>query len=84
MHPNTDACVVEPEVLEQDMVIMDIIYNPLKTKLLAMAESRGCPTVGGLEMFINQGAEQFRLWTGLEPPVAVMTRAVEASLGIET
>jgi len=52
------------------------------TKLLALARSRGCLTISGLDMFINQGAEQFRLWTGLEPPVAVMSRAVEAALGI--
>ncbi|MBW1788120.1 MAG: shikimate dehydrogenase [Deltaproteobacteria bacterium] len=82
MHPHIDACIVAPEFLEKGMIVMDIVYNPMETKLLALARSRGCLTISGLDMFINQGAEQFRLWTGLEPPVAVMSRAVEAALGI--
>jgi len=58
------------------MVVMDAIYNPLETKLLKTARSRGCRTISGLEMFIHQGAEQFRLWTGSNPPLDIMRSAV--------
>jgi shikimate dehydrogenase len=70
------ACPISEQILKEGMAVMDIIYNPLETKLLAMARSRGCVTIAGLSMFIYQGAEQFRLWTGGEPPIQAMTRAV--------
>jgi shikimate dehydrogenase len=59
---------------------MDIIYNPLRTRLLAEAAAAGCITIDGLEMFIRQGARQFELWTGMPAPVEVMRMAVEAEL----
>jgi shikimate dehydrogenase len=59
---------------------MDIIYNPLETTLLRMARTRGCLTIHGLRMFIHQGAEQFRLWTGLEAPINAMSHALEGAL----
>jgi len=81
MSPDVDKSPVPEKVLKKGMVVMDIIYNPLKTRLLSVAEERGCLTINGLSMFIHQGAEQFRLWTGIEAPVGVMTRAVEKALG---
>jgi shikimate dehydrogenase len=75
MFPNTDQVPVSPQALRKGMVVMDVVYNPLKTKLLRLAEERGCMTVSGLEMFIYQAAEQFRLWTNLEPPVDIMRQA---------
>jgi shikimate dehydrogenase len=45
-----------------------------------MAKAKGCITINGLDMFIQQGVEQFRLWTGQEAPVHVMTHAVETAL----
>ena len=80
MAPGTELCPVPEQVLKGGMVVMDIVYNPLETRLLAMARSRGCLTVSGLVMFIYQGAEQFRIWTGLEPPIKAMTEAVEKVL----
>jgi shikimate dehydrogenase len=59
---------------------MDIVYNPLETKLLSLAERKGCLTLNGLGMFIQQGAEQFRLWTGRKAPLSVMTAAVSRAL----
>ena len=64
MSPKKDQCIVPEHVLKPGMIVMDIVYNPLKTKLLALASAKGCVTVDGLGMFIHQGAEQFRLWTG--------------------
>ena len=61
---------------------MDIIYNPLETRLLAIAKKKGCIPVSGLGMFVYQGAEQLRLWTGENPPVDEMEKAVSDALGI--
>ena len=66
------------------MVVMDIIYNPLESTLLKRARSQGCLTIDGLGMFIHQGAEQFRLWTGLEAPVEIMRGEVEQALRVGT
>jgi len=80
MVPRTDHCPLPENFLKGGMVVMDIIYNPLETKLLSLAKKKGCLTINGLGMFIQQGAEQFRLWTGRKPPLAVMSEAVSKSL----
>jgi shikimate dehydrogenase len=81
MFPREDRCLLGPEKLIKGLVVMDVIYNPLETRLLQMARERGCAPINGLTMFIHQGAEQFRQWTGLQPPFPEMTRAVKNALG---
>ncbi len=81
MVPHTDECVVPAEVLRKGMAVLDMVYNPRETKLLRMARERECLTIDGLKMFVHQGAEQFRLWTGLPAPLTHMTAAVEGALG---
>jgi len=76
MMPNIDESPVNNSILGNYRCVMDVIYNPLKTKLLRNAEKAGCITVSGLGMFIHQGAEQIKLWTGLEPPRELMKQVV--------
>lgn len=80
MSPDTGNCPVPEHMLKREMTVMDIIYNPVKTKLLKAAHERGCITIDGLGMFIYQGAEQFRLWTGMNAPVDTMKKIVEEKL----
>jgi 3-dehydroquinate dehydratase/shikimate dehydrogenase len=61
-------------------LVFEMVYNPLETPLLKLAKSRGIPTINGLEMFVQQGARQFEIWTGKTPPQAVMHRVVEREL----
>lgn len=84
MFPAVDATPVEKKVFEKDMIVMDIIYNPLKTLLLKEAEAMGCSTVDGVSMFVYQGAFQFELWTGKEAPIHVMRKAVLDALGVQS
>ncbi len=84
MHPNDEQCIILPHVLKEGMAVMDIIYNPSETRLLKMARERGCLTIDGLDMLIHQGAEQFRLWTGIEAPLSTMTQAVKNALRKDT
>ena len=81
MYPDVDRCPIDEHVLKGGMVVMDIIYNPIETRLLKIARRQGCKTINGLSMFIHQGAEQFRLWTGLDAPINVMARALKDALG---
>lgn len=81
MYPKVDECLVEESLLSERHIVFDIIYNPAKTLLLQRAERRFARTINGVPMFVNQGAEQFRLWTGQPAPVDVMRNAVESALG---
>jgi shikimate dehydrogenase len=62
------------------MLVMDLVYTPIKTRLLREAAAAGCDTIDGSEMFIRQGARQFELWTGMAAPVDVMRLFVHAAL----
>ncbi|MEZ0344388.1 MAG: shikimate dehydrogenase [Caldimicrobium sp.] len=66
---------VPQEVFKNFKVAMDIVYLPLKTKFLQDAE-RYCETIDGLRMLLHQGVEQFKLFTGLNPPVKVMEKVL--------
>jgi shikimate dehydrogenase len=81
MRPKTDATPIGKHALTADMVVMDIVYNPLNTRFLKDANDSGCRTVNGLDMFVFQGAHQFELWTGKQGPVEVMRAAVIEALG---
>ncbi len=61
-------------------LVFDMVYNPLETPLLTLAHARGIPVVSGLEMFVQQGARQFEIWTGKPAPEAEMLRVVEFAL----
>jgi 3-dehydroquinate dehydratase/shikimate dehydrogenase len=61
-------------------LVFDMVYNPMETPLLKLAKERGIPVITGLEMFVQQGARQFEIWTGKPAPEAEMMRVVELEL----
>jgi len=81
MHPDTDRTLVTADMMHTGQVIFDIVYSPLKTRLLMEAKKAGAVTIDGIRMLVLQGAESFRIWTGIEPPVDVMEQAVRDVLG---
>ncbi len=81
MHPKVDASPVDKSILKKGMLVFDVVYNPVETLLLKQAKQAGCGTVSGVEMFVGQGAEQFRLWTGKNAPVELMRKVVLGKLG---
>ena len=80
MHPKVDATPLDAAWLRPGALVFDSVYNPLETRLLREARAAGCRTVDGLEMFVNQAAEQFELWTGLPAPRSLMRSVVESRL----
>ena len=76
MTPHDEYTPVKPELLAAGTVVMDMVYNPLKTRLLKEAGKAGCHTVEGISMLVHQGAVQFELWTGQKAPVDIMRSAV--------
>jgi shikimate dehydrogenase len=75
MVPDINGIPITPDLLSRFEVVMDIVYQPLTTRLLKEAQARGCATIDGLQMLIHQATAQFELWTGQEAPVEVMARA---------
>ncbi len=76
MYPSIDETPVTANLLSPDLVVFDIVYNPVKTRLLKEAEAAGAKTISGLDMFIWQGALAFEKWTGLKAPVELMREEV--------
>ena len=80
MFPDVNQTPVSKNILKKGMIVFDAVYNPIETKLLREANEKGCHTVNGLSMFINQAAEQFRLWTNIDAPIELMTKVVKEML----
>ena len=78
MHPREDVLPIDESLLSPDLIVADIVYNPLMTKLLRTAKDRGCTIVPGLGMLIYQGAAAFKLFTGVEPLVEEMSEVVHS------
>lgn len=64
MLPQHRETPVPGKLLKKRMVVMDIVYQPMQTKLLLEAKKKGCVTIDGLEMLVRQAAAQFGIWTG--------------------
>ncbi len=82
MSPNVEASPLDDclSMPHPGMLVFDTIYNPMKTRLLAQAESAGAKTIGGVEMFIRQAAGQFSAWTGRPAPREIMRTVIEKRL----
>ncbi|MES2393627.1 MAG: shikimate dehydrogenase [Acidobacteriota bacterium] len=79
MAGNKAAPLLEAEDLNARLVF-DLVYNPLETPLLRMARQKGIAVISGVEMFVQQGARQFEIWTGKPAPEEEMLRVVLHSL----
>lgn len=68
--------LADTSALHSELVLYDTVFNPLDTLLMRQFRSAGAPAFGGLDMLVHQGARSFAIWTGVEPPVDVMKRAI--------
>lgn len=74
MYPNVDATPFPASAWRKGMLAFDAVHNPQETRFLREAASAGALTVDGVEMFLRQAGEQFRLWTGQDmPPISSLT-----------
>lgn len=84
MYPDCDK---KPEInydsISKKMVAADVVFNKPNTLFLAEAGKRGAKTINGLGMLANQGAMNFKLWTGGEAPLAVMEQTLRQEFGLE-
>ena len=80
LNDGTVRVPIAVETLRPDMVVADVVFNPPRTCFLSEAEERGCTTLDGLGMLVNQAVIGFRLWTGFDPNTSVMREALEEYL----
>ena len=76
MSPSIDETPVPIKLLKPGLVIFDIVYNPIKTRLQREAEQIGAKTISGIDMLVWQGALAFEKWTGVEAPIELMKKEV--------
>ena len=80
MKPKPQESPVPIKLLRRDLSVMDIVYNPIETRLIKDAKSMGAVVIGGIEMLIYQGAASFEIWTGKSAPIQVMKKAALSHL----
>lgn len=73
---------VDVNSFRSELVVADVIFNPPRTRLIRDAEQRGCRTLDGLGMLVNQAVISFKIWTGVDPDPTVMRDALEEFLNI--
>jgi len=84
MSPDIDGTPIPARLLKPGLVVFDIVYNPLKTRLLREAEEAGARTIiSGIDMLAWQGALAFKKWTGQKAPLELMKREATEALGHE-
>ncbi|HOE27156.1 MAG: shikimate dehydrogenase [Candidatus Aureabacteria bacterium] len=81
MHPKTGESPIRREFLRPGLSVLEIVYNPIETRLLADARAAGAVAIPGMEMLLWQAAEQERVWLGVEAPVDEMREALLSGLG---
>ncbi len=78
MFPEVDDNVTTiPESFTKDQIVFDLVYNPVNTKFLQLAQSRGAITIDGIKMLVHQAAKSFNLWTGVEMPVDDLYKSLQ-------
>ncbi|MDP8263057.1 MAG: shikimate dehydrogenase [Candidatus Ancaeobacter aquaticus] len=75
-----DPLPFDLSAITKKTVVYDLIYNPSETRLLKSAKKKGCITVNGMGMLLNQGCEAFEIWTGKKAPVTIMKKALKSCI----
>lgn len=75
-----DPCLVDKSFIHKGLLVYDLIYNPVQTKLLKLAKGKGVKFSNGLGMLLYQGAESFEIWRGQKAPLRIMQKALLEAL----
>ncbi len=80
MFPEMDESPFPAKSFKGGTLVFDTIYNPEQTLFIKGARAAQCPVITGLQMFVRQAAYQYRLFTGLEPPIDVMVKTLKKAI----
>lgn len=76
MFPHVNESPIPFESIKNNHLIFDVVFKPNETKLIEYAKRKGAKVVYGYKMLLYQAVEQFKLFTGKEPPISVMEKAI--------
>jgi len=82
LHDASARVPLDLGTLEPGTIVADVVFNPPETRLLREARERGCKTIDGLGMLVNQAVIAFRIWTGISPDATIMRDALEEFLSV--
>ena len=83
LYPNVnDKPNINYDSIQSHFVVSDVIFNDPRTLFLSEAKKRGAKTINGLGMLVNQAALNFKLWTGVDAPIDVMTKTLQNEFGL--
>lgn len=83
LYPNVNQKPdVDYDTVKSSMVVTDVIFNDPNSLFLQEAGKRHAKTINGLSMLVNQGAQNFTLWTGVEAPIEVMTNTLKKEFNL--
>ena len=83
LYPNVnDKPNINYDSIQSHFVVSDVIFNDPRTLFLGEAKKRGAKTINGLGMLVNQAALNFKLWTGVDAPIDVMTKTLQNEFGL--
>jgi 3-dehydroquinate dehydratase / shikimate dehydrogenase len=80
MFPEMDESPFPAKAFRQGTLVFDTVYNPEQTLFIKHAKAANCPIITGLQMFVRQAAYQYRLFTGMEPPIDVMVKTIRKAI----
>ncbi len=80
MSPGVNETQIQKDWLHPGLIVYDIVYNPLETRLLKEAREVGAIAISGSDMLVWQGALAFEKWTGMQAPLDLMKRELEKAL----
>jgi shikimate dehydrogenase len=83
MSPQPEVTPYSEEPLREGMIVMDIVYHPLETRLLKEAKKRGCSTINGLEMLLYQAIGQIEIWTGMKPDITPVRESLRQAISLK-
>jgi shikimate dehydrogenase len=82
MSPKVNESILAKSLLRKNLIVFDVVYNPLETKLLKEAKAVGAKAISGIMMLVYQGVAAFELWTEQKAPVPLMKQMVLEGLGL--
>ena len=80
MFPDVDESPFDSTRLDDSTIVFDTVYNPELTMFIRRARDQGCHIITGIDMFVGQAAYQYKLFSGLEPPVETMRKALRQEI----
>ncbi len=83
LHPHVDETPLDKELITSKHIVFDIIYAPLETRLLRDAKEQGATIIHGLEMLLEQGVAQFKLYTNIDAPEEAMRNVLLESVHVK-